>query len=1709
MKKYYFIICFSLLASFYYGQNFGNEWISYNQKYFYFPITKTGIHKLDYNLLNLAGVPLTSIKTENFQLFGRDKEQPLYIVDGGDSYLDSGDYILFFADKNDGWLDSTIYEDSTWIGNPAYSLFNDTINYFFSWNNSSNNLRFIESFDNDFSSYTPLNFIIQKVETFYNNFYNQGANRTSYLSSSFFMPGEGFGLTEVNGTNGYTQNLTASTKSPYLGADAPLPIFHGLSTTNYNSDYTGIGNHHTRWTIGSSNYMLYDQVLFGYQFINTTQTFPITELTNGNTTLKWSIIADQGATRDVQSLNYWSLIYPKIPTLNGANSGDFMVLNPINQNKIRLDLASASLNNPIMFVFGDTPQKPLLTSNNGGFSALFQNSVSNSGQRVIIQNYTNVTSVSSFNPVTSSGYFTNLENVSFEKALLMVTDSTLYTSALDYKTYRESTQGGSYNTLLMNINELYFQFGGGIFKHINGIRRFSHYAYHNSTIKPEAIFLIGKAVSSVFNTTASSGSRINKTYYVQNSLPTFGFPSSDAAITSDFKNGNKTPLVPVGRISVNTIDDLDNYLNKVKEYEIQQDSNSIYTSQNKLWQKQVIHFGGGDEASDQVLFQGFLNTMQKLIEDTLYGGNVYRVYKNASTPFDPSHLTNISNRIKDGVSIMTFFGHGYSGGFDINIDDPSDWNNSGKYPLVIANSCHNGNMFMNVSNVAIEKFVNINQGGAIAYIGSTDEGFDLPLGQYTTGLYKQMSRDSYGMSISKQIKNNIQNIILNGNSSVVYETSLFQMNLNGDPLLKINPHAKPEIEISSDKVWFLPEEIDLTVDSIEINIELTNLGRAITDTFDVEIRRNFPLTNVDSVYSIRVNGLNYIDTLKFKVPLQPNIGVGINQISINVDIPSLITEVYDEINNNKVTKTLFIDIDGILPVLPSNFAVIPNDTIVLKASTINPVASYNSYRFEIDTTDSFSSPEHRYAIVNGLGGVKEVYSRDWKLQSNNQFEQLILEDSVVYFWRVAIDSSILNWRQRSFQYIIGKEGWGQDHFSQFKKNGITNIALDTLNRLRVFNETIADTLSANVYTSVSSATNHAVYMNGQQIDYGLCGWPNPSFNVVVVDALTHKIWKTRHVPTGANLNNNFGNYNDNGKCRSRAEGYFTFLQNSTSSIQAMENMLLNVIPDSSYVLIYSSLGANYSSINSYYPNIFNTFSAIGSDSLVPTRTNSSFAIVYKKGDPNSVLEKFGNSFNIAYTLRNTEFIGLENSPLIGPSSNWESMFWKQSPLELNSHDSTRLKINLYNQYKSYQSTIDTIFSLNDSIINLSNIIDANIYPYINLNANYFDSLAFTPAQIDYWHVLYHPLPEAAIDGTNQFTWLPQKDTLDEGEDIIFAIDIKNIYKYPMDSLLVNYWIEDNFRVRHNLPYARIDSLRVDAIVRDTIHFSTLGYRGINSLWVEVNPYLNGSLVITDQPEQEHFNNLVQIPFFVKGDDQNPLLDVTFDGTHILNGDIISPKSEIVITLKDENTLLLMDEDSDTTNFGIYIIDKDGVQTKIPFIDGQGISVMQWIPADSINKKFKIVYPALFKEDGIYTLLVQGSDRSGNLSGDLEYRISFEVIRESSITNLMNYPNPFSTNTKFVFTLTGSDIPDEIIIQIMTVTGKVVREITEGEIGLIRIGRNITEFSWDGKDEFGDALANGVYLYKVKMESKGEEIKHRDSGADKYFNKGFGKMYLMR
>lgn len=1705
------------------AQTFGNEWINYNQQYYSFPISQDGIYRIDYATLQSAGVPVGTFSPANIQLFGKEKEVPLFIVDGNDMSFDPGDYFIFFAERNDGWLDSSLYLNPSTIGNPGLSLYNDTLRYFFTWNNSTNNLRFTLESDVNFSGYTPTPYILTDVISSLTGEYHEG-EKVNDASSSFFVPGEGWGTPKVNGVSGgYTANLSLFTPTPYTGAGAPNPQFLGLSVSNSDATFTGSGNHHLRWRIGSSTITLLDTIFTGYRQIICNSSFPTSQLVNGNTPLRFDIIDDQGALTDFQAYTYYKLRFAQIPDFQGISSRTFFVDNAVGQSKIRLDIANAGFSTPMVMVLGTTPRiVPMAANGSGIYSVLIPNNGTSDPQKVIYKDETLIQSVNSLKPVNGTGSFTDFlsDFPTLDSALLMIYHKSLQPASEAYASYRSSLAGGGYNVLLVNVDELYDQFGGGIEKHINGIRRFTHFVYSNSSQEPSGLFLMGKGIREANYSSFTSdgpGTRFDPSRFQQSLIPSFGHPSSDVDITAGLEGPyNWVPLVPTGRISARTNQELQSYLDKVIEYELNQDQSDIYSTATKDWQKQIIHFAGGSNQGEQSLFQNYMNNLKDRIEDSLFAGNVLSIYKNNSNPLDPTVLSAVTDRISEGVSMMSYFGHSSAtnSGFEINLDEPENWNNTGKYPLMLVNSCYNGNIFQ-LSNSKSEQFVQVPNYGAIGYIASTGVGFAQTLYQYSQSFYGEVARNSYGGTIGEQMKQTIQNIE-SGGTSLYLESTCSQMVLNGDPMIRINHHDRPEIELTADRVYFTPEDLDLTVDSIEMHIVLANLGRSVTQPFTLEVTRNFPQSITDSLYTFYISHLNYRDTFSFKMPMQANIGVGLNTFTITVDIPSQVAEQYDEIGNNQLTKTLFIDIDGILPVIPWDFAVVPDDSVTVKASTINPIAAFNTYRFEIDTTDLFNSPEHRYAIVSGFGGVKEVHPSQWLSVSSGLSSPLVCGDSVVYFWRAALDEPIPNWREFSFQHIPGKTGWGQDHFFQFKKNGFNGIVYDRPTRERLFGPNVKE-LKVGAYSSPSEW-----YLNQWTLDgdffadnYGLGNFLD-KLHVAVIDPVTLEPWYTRRVSTGSNLNNNFGNNNDNNSWYpdGRPMNIFTFRQDDPVQLDSFQSLIQNRIPDGYHIVIYSPRLTRYDLWNSIdSTDMYDLFTALGSDSINGNLPNRPFAFYAQKGNPSSAVEAIGqfdgDNATIEALITGFDYLGTERSTRIGPAAEWGNVTWKQDPLEVALNDSTGLTIRAYDISGSFQLRIDTLFTLNDSIIDLNNLIDAAQYPYINLEAFYLDSTTFTPAQIDRWHVLYQPLPEAAIDGSTLYTWTQPGDTLEEGQTVQFAVDVKNIYTVDMDSLLITYWVEDANQLIHPIPYSRQDSLRVGQVLRDTVTISTVGLSGINSLWMEVNPYINGSLYVTDQPEQEHFNNLLQLPFFVNPDDRQPLLDVTFNGTHILNGDIVDPNSEVLISLKDDNPFIIMDNVSDTTLFGVYLTDPNGIQKRIPFVDGTGNTVMQWIPANNQNKRFKIIWPSDFEIDGTYTLFVQGADRSGNLSGDLEYRVSFEVIHASTITRMMNYPNPFSTSTRFVFTLTGSEEPDEILIQIMTVSGRVVREITEDQLGTIRIGRNITEYAWDGTDEFGDPLANGVYLYRVKAQINGESIEHRESGADTYFTKDFGKMYLLR
>jgi hypothetical protein len=398
-------------------------------------------------------------------------------------------------------------------------------------------------------------------------------------------------------------------------------------------------------------------------------------------------------------------------------------------------------------------------------------------------------------------------------------------------------------------------------------------------------------------------------------------------------------------------------------------------------------------------------------------------------------------------------------------------------------------------------------------------------------------------------------------------------------------------------------------------------------------------------------------------------------------------------------------------------------------------------------------------------------------------------------------------------------------------------------------------------------------------------------------------------------------------------------------------------------------------------------------------------------------------------------------------------------------------------------------------------INAAQYPYLQLKMTATDSTHGSPYQIGYWRLNYVPVPEGAL-APNIF--LSMKDSLDIGDKLEFGIAFKNVSISAFDSMRINLTITDKNNIAHQINLPRRRPIVSGDTLKIAYEIDTKGYPGLNTLFLDVNPN-------NDQPEQFHFNNFLYHNFYVKVDQTNPLLDVTFDNVHILNEDIVSAKPHIMIKLKDESKFLLL---NDTSVLKVQLRYPDGSLHPYYF----NTDTVRFTPATNGADNAATVdfFPAFTKqfnpEGDEYQLIVTGKDETGNPAGTIQYQVTFKVITKAMISNMLNYPNPFTTSTAFVFTITGSDVPQNIKIQILTITGKIVREITKDELGPLHVGRNITEFKWDGTDMYHQRLANGVYLYHVVTNLNGKSLdKYKAEGdnTDQYFTKGYGKMYLMR
>ncbi|MEQ1734468.1 MAG: hypothetical protein ABL940_12400, partial [Bacteroidia bacterium] len=301
---------------------YNNSWIDYSttHQYFKFPIYKTGVYRLDSLTLANAGFPAGSISPQKIQLYARGTQIPLHIRGEQDGVLNKIDYIEFYAQKNTGDLDTALY--LTKGGNPYYSLFNDTINYFLTWSvNTQNGLRYAIDTTKNYNSYTPQTHWYKQVNTIFNNEYSYGKAVQGATDYGYFAE-EGWMTSTVNTQlNGYQININ----TPNVVTNLPLYI----STAYATGSDAGTGGIDNKLQVVLNNTVLADTSVDGYAYFKNTFNTSSNLLTATNNFTFKSVNIGSGSSGRAY-IAYFNLNYPASTSANNRSNYEFYSdINPL------------------------------------------------------------------------------------------------------------------------------------------------------------------------------------------------------------------------------------------------------------------------------------------------------------------------------------------------------------------------------------------------------------------------------------------------------------------------------------------------------------------------------------------------------------------------------------------------------------------------------------------------------------------------------------------------------------------------------------------------------------------------------------------------------------------------------------------------------------------------------------------------------------------------------------------------------------------------------------------------------------------------------------------------------------------------------------------------------------------------------------------------------------------------------------------------------------------------------------------------------------------------------------------------------------------------------------------------------------------------------------------------------------------------------------
>ncbi|MFC2093537.1 C25 family cysteine peptidase [Bacteroidota bacterium] len=1186
------------------------------------------------------------------------------------------------------------------------------------------------------------------------------------------------------------------------------------------------------------------------------------------------------------------------------------------------------------------------------------------------------------------------------------------------------TSHDNFRSFKAEIEDVYDIFNYGIENPV-AVRNFVKFIYDNwQTPQVKYVCLFGRG-------SLDPKRNVEVNQYYKNLVPIYGNPPSDGYFANmDFGTFIYYQNISVGRLPAYTQQEAQELVNKIIAY----DNESL-----DKWVKEFIFITGGFTRQEQLQFQSQSNgIINNYISPPSISSSVTKIYRNDSSGYVTyNYQDSIKKAINRGSLIVNYMGHAASNVWDNGLEDPNVLSNGNKLPLIFSMTCFTGkNAETNFRSFG-EKFMYIPNKGSIGFIGTTGWSFSSTGNTYNDYFYRGFAKDSL-RRIGDILK--YASVLMKPDSlSSAARHTINCYNLLGDPAVKLLIPVYPEFDIQQQD-YALSNPYPFLHEDINLSIFPKNLG---TNADSCKIR--FKLLKNNQNHQTRdtiLYNFGYIDTINHVFRMDSS-GNYVMKVTLDPDN----WYVHESGTNNEIDIPIPLKNISYVSLKPVDNSIIKTDSVEFVGLNPNVNPSFNNVILilQFDTTHLFNSSLNQTYFKNGFSDVATKF----KLRIP------VLDSNVVYYWRMnsVINNDSSGWSGvRRFIYNP-MMSFGEISTRRFFENRLDNVSNNSDSIITIYKKHAGQYSEFDFYnTSFSTEGIKLSKFTGNLLSrsHGENYWDPTYFLINDIEF---------HFPgltfRGLNI----------GKVR-KIDGMLLEVRNFKLATPLSSDSVVSFLGtfDSTNVLMLAlSVPGSSGFLSTNAKNVIKSFGSIYVDSVTNVWYRWSF--ISYQGLPNPIVsEAFNKSWVPTISSLQPEFqstFGIVQHR-IGPAEKWKNFSWDQVL-----YPSSNIKFDVIGVDKNDQEVTLMSNLTNNNLISLENI-NPYQYPNIRLITKLFiDTLEGNKSPVFNSLKFNYQAPSELIPDNNSF--LLSDSIVQEGDSVNISINYFNV-GYSNIIGIVNNWTVStpggNVLIKSDTVS---NALFIDSSMTSQVKLITSRLRNPQKLIDTINIYFETNL-LNEQNEFFTYNNTAITKLIITGDSVKPDMVITYDGVTVINGDFIQSKPEVILKFLDDSKMVI----NDTSNIKVYL-DNDYVPYYINGIKNPEIEIL--FPDEKFLQATVIYKPELSAGEHFFKYVAH--DNTGNYSDTVQYNLI--VHPELRIINFYNYPNPMTDQTYFIFDLTGDKVPLNCKIKIFTVTGRIIKIITP----FVNIGHN--QIFWDGRDDDGDALSNGVYFYKmiIEGESKNE------------------------